>query len=227
MQTYDYCKQTRTYAGEIYRTDKDGVAYLACVDREHTVPYDGCGAAIMAPEKSLNSDVPWLPEDGACPNGCCAKDAWSKVARLWNDPVSENIELRERDYMADELDLREHAERVVEQARELGIGVAFVCPDYYGNWTVSPFPDGDDLTTWFIVVDEYGQDAAVGYGELVCAYRNGATWAVGSMPVEEADELGEDATPFECKDTVYGFVWDNVDERGESTPTDKELIECV
>lgn len=227
MLNYDYFETSRTYAGVTYRADCDGVAYLATTDTDFAYEFDGCGAAVAAPEKPLNSDVPWLPEVGACPNGCCARGAWKMVARLWNGPVADNIELRERDYMADQLDLLEHAEQVVEQASELGIGVVFMCPDYHGSWVVSPLPNGDDLTTWLIIVDEYSEEAAIDYAKMMCAYRNGETWTVGSMPVEYADELGEDANAFECGDTISGLVWENVDERGASTPSEEELIKCV
>ena len=62
---------------------------------------------------------------------------------------------------------------------------------------------------------------------MVVAYKNGETWVVGTMSVEEADELGEDATPWECEWPVHGYVWENVDERGESSPTEDELLACM
>lgn len=236
MQTYDYYASHRVSLGDVYRADKDGVAYLACIDHENELDYDGCGAAVAPALLNDEHNVELLPAIGACPNGCCASKAYALVADAWNRIVRADMDACERDWEREGLDVwereglevREVAYQVKRIARRFGYGVTFVCPDYYGTWHVSPFPDVDNYKDpWFIVVDEYGEDAAVGYAKMVVAYKNSETWVVGTMPVEEADELGEDATPWECEWPVHGYVWLDVDERGWSSPTEDELVACM
>ena len=236
MQTYDYYATSRVRMGDVYRADKDGVAYLTCIDRDNGHDYDGCGAVVAPALLNDEHNVELLPSRGACPNGCCASKAYALVADAWNRIVRADMDACERDWEREGLDVwereglevREVAYQVKRIARRFGYGVTFVCPDYYGTWHVSPFPDVDNYKDpWFIVVDEYGEDAAVDYAKMVVAYKNGETWVVGTMSVEEADELGEDATPWECEWPVHGYVWENVDERGESSPTEDELLACM
>lgn len=235
MQTYDYYATSRVRMGDVYRADKDGIAYLACIDHGNEFDYDGCGAAVAPALLNDEHNVELLPAIGTCPNGCCAGKAYALVADAWNRIVRADMDACERDWEREGLDVwereglevREVAYQVKRIARRFGYGVTFVCPDYYGTWHVSPFPDVDNYKDpWFIVVDEYGDAAAVDYAKMVVAYKNSETWVVGTMPVEYADELGEDATPWECGHPIHGYVWANVDERGESSPTEDELLAC-
>lgn len=228
MQTYDYYAKHRVRMGEIVRADKDGVAYLACVEGEYTFDYDGCGSVVAPALLNDEHGVELLPSTGACPHGCCGREPYALVADAWNRIVRADIDACGRDWEREQMDVREVAYQVKRIARRFGYGVTFVCPDYYGTWHMSPFPDVDNYKDpWFIVVDEYGEDAAVDYTKMVVAYKNGETWVVGTMSVEEADELGEDATPWECDTHMFGgVVWENVDERGESSPTEDELLAC-
>lgn len=228
MQTYSYYQTTRYYSGDVHRVDHDGIAYLAAIDLDNEHGYDGCGAAVRAPLAHTEHSVPLLPTDGACPNGCCAKREYALVARLWNGTVEADARAFERGVVDEEMSAQDVARLVHRVTRRLGIGVTFISVDYHGNATVDAHPKtgyyGDE--GWFIVVDEY-EHGVWDYARMCAAYMNRETWAVGTMPVEDADKLGEDATPFECPDTTYGFVWEDVDDCGCSTPTEDELIACA
>lgn len=228
MQTYDYYATSRVRMGDVYRADKDGIAYLTCIDPDTDYDYDGCGAVVAPALLNDEHGVELLPSRGTCPHGCCGREPYALVADAWNRIVRADMDACERDWERDQMDVREVSNQVKRIARRFGYGVTFVCPDYYGTWHVSPFPDVDNYKDpWFIVVDGYGDGAAVDYAKMVVAYKNSETWLVGTMSVEEADELGEDATPWECYTHLFGgVVWNNVNERGESSPTEDELLAC-
>lgn len=228
MQTYDYYATSRVRMGDVHRADKDGIAYLTCIDPDTDYDYDGCGAVVAPALLNDEHGVELLPSRGTCPHGCCGREPYALVADAWNRIVRADMDACERDWERDQMDVREVSNQVKRIARRFGYGVTFVCPDYYGTWHVSPFPDVDNYKDpWFIVVDGYGDGAAVDYAKMVVAYKNSETWVVGTMSVEEADELGEDATPWECYTHLFGgVVWNNVNERGESSPTEDELLAC-
>lgn len=58
--------------------------------------------------------------------------------------------------------------------------------------------------------------------ELV-AHINNYVWSVGSISAEDVEDITE-LRVLDCEDTCGGFVWDNVDRDGMSTPTAEELI---
>lgn len=52
----------------------------------------------------------------------------------------------------------------------------------------------------------------------------GKTWMVGT--IDEADFDPENFDFTECQDVCHGYTWENLDDWGDSNPTDKELKEC-
>lgn len=52
----------------------------------------------------------------------------------------------------------------------------------------------------------------------------GKTWVVGTIAEEDFDQDNFDFS--ECNDVCHGFTWENLDDWGDSTPTDDELKAC-
>ena len=214
METYTAYRMARTYFGEVVRFDAHGTTWLAVKDDDFAHDYDGCGAAVGW------ADDYTLPYTAGCCKFCTdTRHAYEVLATVWNR-LAEDC-----DFDTD-TDMRAIGRAVRNVANRYGWGVMFVSVSYNGTRAVSWYPDNEG-GTWAMVVDMYGNDAAKSHAEMVCAYQNGETWVVGTMPTEQADELGEFATPYECEFPVHGFVWENVDEEGVSYPTDWELAGCL
>ena len=214
METYTAYTMTRTYFGEVVRFDAHGTTWLAAKDPDFAHDYYGCGAAVGWSEDYT------LPDTAGCCEFCTdTRHAYEVLATVWNH-LAEDC-----DFDTD-TDMRAIGRAVRNVANRYGWGVMFVSVSYNGTRAVSWYPDNEG-GTWAMVVDMYGAGAAKSYAEMVCAYQNGETWTVGTMPTEQADALEELATPFDCEEPVYGFVWQDVDEEGVSYPTDWELAGCL
>lgn len=228
MKIYAAKQYVSREIGDVVRVDHDGMAYLAMVDDLERMPYDGCGAAVSESTPLAWHDYGYLPDDVACCEHCeDVSRAHNIVARVWNYYVDLDLARYESDVLDyQRFDVDEVVSRMHRVARRFGFSVAWVNKDYYGNWSVSDRPDFDRAFGSRLVVSPYGGDTAASWARMDVAYRNTETWVVGYMPIAEADDLADLATPFECYAPVYGFVWSNVGDEGESFPTDAEIVNC-
>ena len=95
-----------------------------------------------------------------------------------------------------------------------------------------------DLGGYGAVVERLGDVQEVGSDDRIFIADNGAdgyarewvarvlgkTWVVGTIDEAEFDPENFDFT--ECQDVCHGFTWENLDDWGDSTPTDDELKAC-
>lgn len=228
MQTYAAKELVTRELGDVVRVDHDGLAYLAMIDNDN-FEFDACGASVCEPMPLAWHDYGYLPEDVSCCGHC--KDvvrAHNLVARVWNYYVDIDLARYENDVLDYQLfDVDEVVNRMHRVARRFGFSVAWVNMDYYGTWSVSDHPDFERAFGSKLIVSPCASGFATSWAREFVAYRNGEAWVVGTMPVAEADELGDFATPHDCDGPVHGYVWGNVNDYGESAPTADELIAWV
>lgn len=66
----------------------------------------------------------------------------------------------------------------------------------------------------------------VKHASYVTAELNGTTWLIGSIDLEDVYDMDE-LRVHDCDNVCGGFVWDNVDRDGMSTPTAEELTNVL
>lgn len=229
MDTYTLKETAVVERGDVLRADVDGTAYLAMRERDAMRMIEGrgmdcCGDVVITredlPYNMAYSDWYMLPWSKSCCKWCNdTRRAYETFAAAWNWAVEQ----------ADEIEGPAHVSPLrmaLIVCKRFGYDVAFLKHDYYGDWFVTDTRAGidEDFDAVVFTVNA-GQADIVARNE--CAMRNGYAWVVGSMDAEEADELGEYASPLECDFPVWGHVFANVDTDGESTPTTDELTTCL
>ena len=126
-------------------------------------------------------------------------------------------------------------EAIFKAAKRANISIAGLYNSYYGvsATRIESAKDINGSYKLLIASKELCGDsptAAYEFAKLDAAECNNQTWVVGTMPRTKYDKMitnGESVTPLDCDDVVCGFIWANVDSDGDSSPTAKELVNCI
>lgn len=197
-------------------TDNDR-AVLAMIDPYATgnQRFDGCGSAMIEVDNS------GCMEFTVCHESCM--DYYrDDLARI--DAALSGVQDDERG------DADTWSEAMFKAAKRAGISLAVLSDGYYGV-TACKVNEPEDLERGCIVMASTKlttlPDAAYHDALLHAAEINNQTWVVGSMDLEEYRHRvaeGEELDPLDCDDTVHGYIWQNVDSDGDSTPSEAELL---
>lgn len=189
--------------GEVWTTPTERGTYIVAQEDPHAAPekYDACGTGVL--RIGPTGTIPTAQVAGCCDYCDDHAAAMRQAAEAWNTAWSNG-------------DNPEDA--VVAAAERHGFSVAGLTP-WTGAWTVAPLHGGTLEPGAYLVVST--GDNAMADARNHAAYLNGFTWTVGELAAEQV----ANEEPVTASDTlvVGGFIWDNVDLSGYSTPTVVEL----
>lgn len=230
METYTLKETAVVERGDVLRVDVDGTAYLAMRERDamgmvEGLGFDCCGRVVVSreefPHQMPYGDWHMLPWSKSCHKFCNdTRRAYETLASAWNWAVEQSHEIEGPAHVTP---LR----MALLVCKRFGYDVAFIKHDYYdGDWRVVETRADIEIDFDALVFTTHAGAARMAAREE-CAMRNGYAWVVGTMDVEQAASLGEYASPTDCDFPVWGYVFANVDDDGESTPTVDELTTCL
>lgn len=202
---------------EVHRFDDgEGTTYLAAEDTDrHGYTPDGCGyVTIAATGRRYRSTVEARP--------CCR---WCDSTRELADRLNTAYSGADDQHQGDE----EEAVKAMLKVIQRGNLHAHIITGGL-DWAVTArkVTDADDMETAFnndgrVIVADFDTEA---HARETAAYLNGTTWTVGTIDTADIDD-DDQLTPEDCTNTVGGFVWDNVDDQGNSTPTAEEVFNAL
>lgn len=187
---------------------RDGYnVYVAERDTDFGHDYDGCGAAILEPERGGDMTV------GRCCEFCNHSAAW-RIRDAYRFAYMYAMEGGEE-------------WRAVQRAADRE-GVAVAVLRYVGyEWEVVPFVaeemGRDDV---LIVLDSGWRNGIdpVEVSKVYAAYRNGYAWGVG---VIAADDYVEGMGVSDCTDSVWGVLPTEMDSSGDGELTACDMISVL
>lgn len=180
---------------EYVAVEKDGTVYVATQENSGLGSYDCCGYTVQG----------WR---GEWEYNCSFSDAdLREVTSRIDDAL----------YWADN-----PAKAIAKIADRTDVSVAIV-KDYGGyGYEATPLTEHSYICREDrLVVSPYG---AMDYAKNFIATVSSKTWTIGKLPAEEFEPDTFDLYG-DCEDICHGYVWQNVDNFGDSFPTEQELID--
>ena len=214
--TYSVDQYATIHTGtvEVHRFDDgEGTTYLAAEETNHDgYTPDGCGYVTIAPTGRRNRNtVEARP--------CCK---WCTNTRELADRLNTAYSGADEQHQGDDEKAVEAMLKVIQRGN---LHAHIVTGGLDWAVTAREVTDADDMGTAFnhdgrVIVATFDTE---GHAREMAAHLNGTTWVVGTM---DTADIGEDdqPTPDDCTMRVHGFVWQDVDDQGNSTPTAEEVF---
>lgn len=201
---------------DVVTTEKDGVIYVAEESNDSYVEFpDWCFPnAIKLATNGYGEIRPEVVEhcqycDSDSPELKRVMDAWDAV-------------LLNEDPLGDPVDYHEELEKILDTANYV------VADDHYLGYKAMPGGSFELRAGQYLIFGCEGAtvEDIMPYASAIVAHLNGCLWDVGTISADDVDDITE-LQVHDCENVCGGFVWDNVDSDGMSTPTAEELTNCL
>lgn len=227
MRLYDARRQVTIteYVGETSVIDQgDGTFIAAIIDSDRTMGYEACGSTALQFRRHRDRFGVALDDTSGCCDYCRdVSAAVTAAVTAWNNATESD---------PDAPDYVPPAQAVINAAEQGGFSVAGISPAGF-KWEVRSLAgdlgaDEFDLANGYLVVstghDIHPTDFAEHDARNYVAHLNGETWIISTLTNEQVLDRVD---PREGRDVIHGHIWNNVNEFGESTPTNEELLNAL